>query len=79
MLIRQELLPLESVRQPNFSHLILRKLHLKSIVTDWAWWFTSVILALVRLRQEDMEFKVSLGYLVKPWLSNKTNKKNPKT
>jgi hypothetical protein len=31
----------------------------------WAWWHTSVISALVRLRQEDLEFEASLGKIVK--------------
>jgi hypothetical protein len=29
---------------------------------SWAWWYMSVIPAFRRLRQEDCEFKASLGY-----------------
>jgi hypothetical protein len=32
------------------------------------WWCTPLILALGRLKQEDQEFKDSLGYMVKPCL-----------
>jgi hypothetical protein len=32
----------------------------------WAWWFTAVIPAVGRPRQEDGEFKVRLGYIVRP-------------
>jgi hypothetical protein len=38
---------------------------------SWGWWCTFVIPALERLRQEDVEFKGSLGYIVKPYLKNK--------
>jgi hypothetical protein len=30
-----------------------------------AWWDTSVILALMRLKQEDQQFNTSLGYIVR--------------
>jgi hypothetical protein len=33
-----------------------------------AWWYTPAIPALRRLSQEDLEFKVSLGYIVRPCL-----------
>jgi hypothetical protein len=33
-----------------------------------AWWLIPIILALQRLRQEDQEFKASLGYTVPPQL-----------
>jgi hypothetical protein len=32
----------------------------------WEWWYTPVVPALGRLKQEDGEFKASLGYVVKP-------------
>jgi hypothetical protein len=38
---------------------------LKRIQDTQAWWFTPVILALGRLRQEDCEYKDSLGYTVR--------------
>jgi hypothetical protein len=33
---------------------------------SWVWWHIPVITALRRLMQEDCEFKVSLGYIVRP-------------
>jgi hypothetical protein len=33
-----------------------------------AWWYISVILALGRMRQENGEFKDSLGYITRPCL-----------
>jgi hypothetical protein len=30
------------------------------------WWYLPVIPALGRLRQEDLQFETSLGYVVKP-------------
>jgi hypothetical protein len=39
-----------------------------------AWWFTTVILAFGRLRQEDHKFEVSLGYIVRPYLKKKSSK-----
>jgi hypothetical protein len=35
------------------------------------WWCTPVIAALGRLKQEDHEFKVILGYRVRPCLKKK--------
>jgi hypothetical protein len=51
----------------TYIHKILR------IKLCWAWWYTSVILALRRLSQEECRFKVSLGYLSRPCLK-KQNK-----
>jgi hypothetical protein len=38
--------------------LVLKKLQ----IINWVWWHTSVIPALGRYRQEDQEFKASLGF-----------------
>jgi hypothetical protein len=35
------------------------------------WWYTSAIPALGRLRQEDHEFKASLGFTVRSFLKTK--------
>jgi hypothetical protein len=35
---------------------------------DWVWWFTPVIPALRRLRQDNHEFKVILGYVTRSCL-----------
>jgi hypothetical protein len=39
-----------------------------------AWWDTSVSPALRRWRQEDQEFKTSLGYRIRPCLKKKKKK-----
>jgi hypothetical protein len=39
------------------------------------WWHNPVISALRKLRQEDLNFKASLGYIVRNCLKNQTNKK----
>jgi hypothetical protein len=38
----------------------------------WAWWYTSVILALRKLRQEDQEFETSLDYTARTCLKKYT-------
>jgi hypothetical protein len=39
---------------------------------DWAWWFTPIIPALGRLRQEGHEFEFSLGLQSEPYLKIKS-------
>jgi hypothetical protein len=43
---------------------------------SWVWWFRPIILALQRLRQEDSEFDIILGYTERPYLETKTKVKN---
>jgi hypothetical protein len=38
---------------------------------SWVWWYTSVIPALGRLRQENHEFQGSLGYIARPYVKKK--------
>jgi hypothetical protein len=38
---------------------------------SWEWWHTPVISALRRLKQEDFEFKASLGYRARSCLRKK--------
>jgi hypothetical protein len=40
----------------------------KSVNFCWAWWHTFLIPVLRKLRQEDHEFKTSLGHTVKAYL-----------
>jgi hypothetical protein len=51
---------------PNIQHLKNEVMLLQTQYWSQAWWQTSVILALGRLRQEDYEFKVSLGCILRP-------------
>jgi hypothetical protein len=37
----------------------------KILKRNWVWWCTSTIFALKRLRQEDLKFDASLGYIVR--------------
>jgi hypothetical protein len=32
---------------------------------SWVWWFIAVIPAFRRLKQENFEFKISMGYIVR--------------
>jgi hypothetical protein len=43
---------------------------------SWVWWFTPVLLALGRLKQEDHEFNASLGYIGRPYLRKKKVKES---
>jgi hypothetical protein len=45
----------------------------------WVWWYTPVIPALEKLRQEDLKFEVSLGYIVISCLKKKKKRKKKKT
>jgi hypothetical protein len=47
----------------------------KKAQTQWAWWHSSVIPVLGRLRQEDHELKVHLGYIARPCLQKKAKTK----
>jgi hypothetical protein len=40
-----------------------------------AWWHTPVIPALRRLREEEHEFEVRLGYIIRPNLKKKKKEK----
>jgi hypothetical protein len=42
------------------------------------WWFTAVIPALRRLRQEDGELQASLGYTVRPYLQKRERERRRK-
>jgi hypothetical protein len=52
----------------NTAELEVEKVsNFKSFCVILAWWYTSVIPALRRLKQEDHEFKTSLGYIGRPF------------
>jgi hypothetical protein len=44
----------------------------------WAWWHRPVFPTFGQWRQEDLEFKVSLGYIVRPVSKNKNKTKTSK-
>jgi hypothetical protein len=44
-------------------------------VLSQTWWFTPVIAALGKLRQEVLEFKASLGYITRSYLKTKSKEK----
>jgi hypothetical protein len=41
---------------------------LRKEITNWAWWCMPIIPGLAKLRQEDLEFEVSLSYTARPCL-----------
>jgi hypothetical protein len=43
--------------------------------SSWAWWFTPIVPALRSLRQEDCDFKTSLGLIVRLCLKNRKQTK----
>jgi hypothetical protein len=48
---------------------------LKTFVDSQVWWHRPVISALQRLRQKDLGFKASLGYIARPCLKRRKKKK----
>jgi hypothetical protein len=42
--------------------------NVETMALSQAWWSTPIILALGRLRQEDLEFEVGLGCIVRLYL-----------
>jgi hypothetical protein len=57
---------------PLVDRAVTRRIFVESVLcmrkscTSWAWWCMPIILALKKLRQEDHEFKASLGDLARP-------------
>lgn len=56
---------------PQQRQHLYKRVRLGTLFYIKCWRSTSVISALVTLRQEDGEFKASLGYLVRPILKTK--------
>jgi hypothetical protein len=51
-----------------FSFPAVFELELKICSSSQGWWYTSVIPALRILRQEDLKFKINLGYMDRCYL-----------
>jgi hypothetical protein len=49
-------------------------LRIHKIEACWVWWCTPVIPAPGRLRQEDLKFRVRMGYITKDTVSKKKSK-----
>jgi hypothetical protein len=64
----------------NFHMVNNKEFHLSSSSSEskpfsQAWWHTTVISALGRLRQENHKSEASLGYIAKPCLKKKKKRK----